>query len=95
MMKESQVIPVSVFQKDRLTQLADGLVNVNYVEKVMRESGQEIVFVGDEDNEIQVDRAFIKTVKYGIGAIIQELHDEGLGDVAKEIVEINKDILKT
>ena len=53
----------------------------------MAESGCKIVFVEPEDSEIQVDRAFIQTVKYGITAILKELQDEGLGDVAKEIVE--------
>ena len=87
MMKESQVIPVSVFQKDRLCQLEDGIRNVNNMERMMAESGCKIVFVEPEDSEIQVDRAFIQTVKYGITAILKELQDEGLGDVAKEIVE--------
>ena len=95
MSKENQIIPVSVFQKDRLCQLEDGIHNVNNVERIMAQSGCEVVFAGHEDNEIQVDKAFIKTVKYGLAAILKELQDEGLGDVAKEIVKINKDILKT
>ena len=95
MSKENQIIPVSVFQKDRLCQLEDGIHNVNNVERIMAQSGCGVVFVGPEDNEIRIDKTFIKTVKYGIVAILKELQDESLGDVVKEIIEINKDILKT
>ena len=95
MMKESQVIPVSVFQKDRLCHLEAGIRNVNNMERMMAESGREVLFAGPEDNETQVDKAFIKTVKYGLNSISKELQDEGLGDVAKEIIETNRNILKT
>ena len=90
-----EIVPVSVFQAQRLCQLEDGIHNVNNVKRIMAESGCEVIFVGPEDNETQVDKAFIKTVKYGLNSISKELQDEGLGDVAKEIIETNRNILKT
>lgn len=81
---------VSVYQKNRLIQLEEGVQNVNNVERLMLKEGTAIIFAGDIDHEVQLDKSVIKAVKYGLAAIYRELKEERLEDVAKEIIEINR-----
>ena len=90
-----EIVPANMFHVSRLVQLRDGIQNVKNMEAIMKSNNCDVVFIGSEDNEIQIDRAFIKAVKGGLGGVFRELKAEGLGDVVKEIIETNKDIFKT
>lgn len=83
-------IPFSVFRRDRLIQLEEGIQNVNYFESMMKKGNCDVLFTGDPDDERQIDRTVIKMMKYGLTAIVKELKDEGLQDIASQIIFSNK-----
>ena len=71
-MKE-KVIEVTDFQAERLKQLEEGLCNVNNSERVMQFSGKDVLYIGDEDQERQIDREVLKGAKGGLRGIVSEL----------------------
>ena len=87
-MKEIQ--PFTIFQMQRIVQLEEGLMNIKNMEMAMEEANCDVLFIGDPDHEVQIDKAMIKTWKYGINAINRELKDEGLGDVAEQVIFLTR-----
>lgn len=101
-----RILEVTPFQKERLTQLEDGLANINNAERTMYLTGRTVLFMGDEDNEIQVDDELLRRAKGGLRGIVSELiyeyvpdpqtgrnvrvKNEEMGKVVKEIIKIAK-----
>ena len=104
-MKE-KVIQVSPFQRDRLVQLEEGLHNIDNAERTMEFSGQNVLFAGNEDSEIQIDREILVMAKGFLRGVVSELiyeyepdpitgrdvrvKNENMQKVAGEIIEISK-----
>ena len=84
-----EIVVVSNFQRNRLIQLEESIQNVNGFEEMMAKTGCNVLFTGGVDDEIQIDKTMIKAMKGGILGIFRELRDEGLEDVAQEIIKIN------
>ena len=89
-MKETEIQPFTIFQLHRITQLGDGLMNINNMEIAMQEANCDVLFTGDPDNERQIDKTVIKMLKGGICGIYTELKQEGLKDIADQIIFLNK-----
>ena len=89
-MKETEIQPFTIFQLHRITQLGDGLMNINNMEMAMEEANCEVLYTGDPDHEVQIDKPFLKTWKYGMDAMNRELRAEGLRDIADQIIFLNK-----
>ena len=68
-----EIIEVSEFQRERLRQLEDGLININSVERTMQFTGKSVIFTGGEDDEKQIDREVLKGASGGLRGIISEL----------------------
>lgn len=75
-----EVLVVTDLQKDRLTQLEEGMNNIDNIERTMEFMGQDVVFVGDEDHELQIDKTVIKGAKGGLGGVVNELIYEYVPD---------------
>lgn len=78
-MKE-KIIEVTEFQRQRLTQLEDGLANVNNIERTMAFTGQSVLFTGPEDEERQIDMDVLKAIKGGLRGVESELIFEYVPD---------------
>ena len=79
-MNKERIIEVSEFQRNRLTQLEDGLCNINNAERAMEFSGKDVLFIGSEDAEIQIDREVLKGANGGLQGIVNELIFEYIPD---------------
>ena len=75
-----RILEVTPFQKERLTQLEDSLMNVNNVERTLAFTGMSVLFVGGEDDEKQIDRETLGGVIGGIFGLIRELTHEYVED---------------
>lgn len=79
-MKEIPIISVTEFQRDRLLQLEEGIANINNVERCMEFSGQNVLFAGSEDSEIQIDREILAMAKGFLRGVVSELIYEYIPD---------------
>ena len=72
-MNKERIIEVTPFQRDRITQLEDGLCNISNAERTMEFTGQSVLFIGHEDNEMQVDKEVLAGARGGLRGVVSEL----------------------
>ena len=107
-MNHEKIMQVTDFQRARLLQLEEGLVNINNVERLMEATGQQVVFMGSEDHEEQIDKEIIKGAKGALCGVVNELifdyipdtqtgksvrvKNEAMAKVTAEIIRIANEI---
>lgn len=87
-MTENRILPFTTFQRDRCFQLANAFREINSYDEMLRKgNGRPVTVVIDQQKTLEIDAQYLKGMKTCASSFYFDLKDQGLKEVADEILQ--------